>query len=249
MTDLDGPQADLKDMLSASRRCVVFTGAGISTQSGIPDYRSPGGLWSRYRPIEFDDFVASEDSRREYWRRKFDTHEAIVRAQPNEGHLAIAELQRRGTVVAVITQNVDGLHGACAPSAESVIELHGNTTYATCLRCAKRYELEPIRQAFLADGSLPVCDDCGAPVKTATISFGQAMPTAQVARAEGYTLDCDLFLAVGSSLRVQPAASLPVLAKRNGARLVILNREPTELDVIADLVLHAEIGPTLHSVL
>ena len=242
-------QADLRGMLTASRRCVVFTGAGISTQSGIPDYRSPGGLWSRYRPVEFDDFLASEEARREYWRRKFDTHDAIVRAQPNEGHLAIAELQRRGTVIAVITQNVDGLHGVCAPSAESVIELHGNTTYAACLGCAKRYELEPIRRAFLADGSLPVCDDCGAPVKTATISFGQAMPTAEVARAEGYALDCDLFLAIGSSLRVQPAAGLPILAKRNGARLVILNREATELDVIADLVLHAEIGPTLHSVL
>ena len=148
-------------MLSASRRCVVFTGAGISTQSGIPDYRSPGGLWSRYRPVEFGDFLASEAARREYWRRKFDTHDAIAEAEPNEGHLAIAELQRRGTVIAVITQNVDGLHGACAPSAESVIELHGNTTFATCLGCAKRYELEPIREAFLTDESLPVSEDAG----------------------------------------------------------------------------------------
>ena len=245
----DAAGAGLRDMLEASRRCVVFTGAGISTESGIPDYRSPGGIWSRYQPIEFDAFLASEEARRDYWQRKFDTHETIVQAQPNEGHLAIAELQRRGKVAVVITQNVDGLHLSCAPGEDSVIELHGNTTYAACLACEKNYDLEPIRQRFLADGSLPVCEACGALVKTATISFGQPMPKAVLERAERHARACDLFLAIGTSLRVRPAADLPVLAKRNGARLVIANREPTALDGIADLVLHSEIGPTLRSAL
>lgn len=245
----DTAGAGLRDMLEASRRCVVFTGAGISTESGIPDYRSPGGIWSRYQPIEFDAFLASEEARRDYWQRKFDTHETIVQAQPNEGHLAIAELQRRGKVAVVITQNVDGLHLSCAPGEDSVIELHGNTTYAACLACEKKYDLEPIRQRFLADGSLPVCETCGALVKTATISFGQPMPKAALERAERHARGCDLFLAIGTSLRVRPAADLPVLAKRNGARLVIANREPTALDGIADLVVHAEIGPTLQSAL
>jgi NAD-dependent deacetylase len=239
----------LRVLLQASRRAVVFTGAGISTESGIPDYRSPGGIWSKYRPVDFQEFVASEHARREYWQRKFDTHETVVQAKPNRGHLAIAELMRRGKVVCVITQNIDGLHQASGVPRERVIELHGNTTYAHCLSCGEEYDLEPIRRRFLADRTLPECAVCGGLVKTATISFGQAMPQEEMRRATAEARTCDLFLAVGSSLKVYPAAGLPALARQAGARLVIINREQTDLDELADLVLNAEIGPTLEAAL
>ena len=232
-------------MLDSSRRAVVFTGAGISTESGIPDFRSPGGIWSKYTPIEFQDFVASEDARRQYWDRKFATHQAVQQAEPNRGHRAVAALVKSGKVSCVITQNVDGLHQRSGVPDDMLIELHGNTTYANCLECGEHYELEPIRQAFLEDGTLPRCRVCGGIVKTATISFGQAMPEAAMRRAEEEALRCDLFLGIGSSLVVYPAAGIPVVAKRNGARLVIINREPTQVDDLADLVLNMEIGPTL----
>jgi NAD-dependent deacetylase len=239
------PVEQLRERLMACSRGVVFTGAGISTDSGIPDFRGPGGLWTKYRPIDFREFLASEEARREYWRRKFATHDTIVQAEPNEGHRAIAELYARGKVSAVITQNVDGLHQASGVPADRVIELHGNTTFAHCLDCERNYELEPIRQAFLADDVLPVCERCGGMVKTATISFGQAMPERAMQRAHEETLACDLFLAIGSSLTVYPAAGFPAVAKQSGADLVIVNRERTELDDLADLVVRAEIGPTL----
>ncbi len=239
----------LREMLEASLRGVVFTGAGISTESGIPDFRSPGGIWSKYRPIEFGEFIASKEARREYWRRKFATHGTVAEAKPNQGHLAVAELVKRGKVSAVITQNIDGLHQASGVPTERVVELHGNTTYAHCLDCGKEYDLDPIRDAFLADETLPVCAACGGMVKTATISFGQAMPEAEMERAKEETLGCDLFLAVGSSLVVYPAAGFPALAKESGAGLVIINREPTGLDALADLVINAEIGATLGAAL
>ncbi len=235
----------LRDLIDSSRRVVVFTGAGISTESGIPDFRSPGGIWSRHKPIYFEDFLASQAKRREYWRLKFVVDRDIREAKPNDGHLAVAKLVRSGKAALVITQNVDGLHQASGIPEEQVIELHGNTTYAACLDCGTRFELAPIRAAFERDESLPVCDRCAGIVKTATISFGQAMPPEAMRRAEEATLACDLFLAVGSSLVVYPAAGFPELARRNGARLVILNRDPTPLDSLADLVMNAEIGPTL----
>jgi len=235
----------LRELIAASRRAVVFTGAGISTESGIPDFRSPGGIWSRHKPVYFDDFMASEARRRDYWRLKFLVDRDIREAKPNTGHLAVAKLVRSGKVGHVITQNVDGLHQASGIPEGQVIELHGNTTYATCLDCGKRFELGPIRTAFERDESLPACDRCRGIVKTATVSFGQAMPPDAMRRAEEATLACDLFLAVGSSLVVYPAAGFPELARRSGARLVILNRDPTPLDALADLVLNTEIGPTL----
>ena len=232
-------------MLLASSRGAVFTGAGVSTESGIPDFRGPGGIWSKYRPIDFREFLASEEARREYWRRKFATHEAIVQAKPNRGHQAIAELLKLGKLSAVITQNIDGLHQASGVPKDRVIELHGNTTYAHCLDCDQEYDLEPIRQAFLVHDTLPVCELCGGVVKTATISFGQSMPETAMRRAHEETVACDLFLAIGSSLTVYPAAGFPALAKEHGANLVIINRERTGLDDLADLVIRAEIGPTL----
>ncbi len=193
--------------------------------------------------------MASAQARREYWRRKFATHDTVAEAKPNRGHLAVAEMVERGKVSAVITQNIDGLHQASGVPTARVIELHGNTTYAHCLDCGKEYDLGPIRGAFLADETLPLCAACGGVVKTATISFGQAMPEAEMQRARQETLGCDLFLAVGSSLVVYPAAGFPALAKESGAGLVIINREPTGLDALADLVINAEIGPTLGAAL
>jgi NAD-dependent deacetylase len=237
--------ARLKHLLANAQRVVVFTGAGISTESGIPDFRSPGGIWTKYQPIDFRDFMASAEMRREAWRRKFATEATIKQAEPNRGHRAVEKLVRLGKVASVITQNVDGLHQASGVPDDKVIELHGNTTYARCLDCNRRYELEAIRDEFLKSERPPVCGDCGGHVKTATISFGQAMPEVEMERAREETLACDLFLAIGSSLVVYPAAGFPALAKRNGAQLVIVNRDPTDLDELADLVLNLEIGPTL----
>jgi NAD-dependent deacetylase len=238
----------LRSMIEESKRGVVFTGAGISTESGIPDFRSPGGIWTQYKPIDFRDFMASEEMRRESWRRKFASDAVMKKAQPNKGHLAVAKLVQQGTVSSVITQNIDGLHQLSGVPDDKVIELHGNTTYAACLNCGKRYELEDIRKVFDKDETLPACDQCSGIIKTATISFGQAMPLDEMKAAENETMACDLFLAIGSSLVVYPAAGFPELARRNGARLVILNRDPTPLDEIADLALHSEIGPTLSAV-
>jgi NAD-dependent deacetylase len=235
----------LRDYLNQAGRIVVFTGAGISTESGIPDFRSPGGLWTKHQPIYFEDFMASEEMRRESWRRKMALDEAFGKAKPNQGHRAIAELHRREKLLKVITQNIDGLHQAAGVPEADVIELHGSTHYAKCLECEKRFEIAPILEAFRRDETLPVCDDCGGIVKTATISFGQPMPLLPMRQAEEASLGCDLFLAIGSSLVVYPAAGFPLLAKRNGATLVIVNREPTEQDALADLVLNAEIGLTL----
>ena len=235
----------LKEAIDSARRIVAFTGAGISTESGIPDFRSPGGIWTRYQPIYFDDFMVSEEMRRESWRRKFATDETMVKAEPNAGHRALAKLVEQGRMSAIITQNIDGLHQRSGVPDAKVIELHGNTTYASCLDCGHRHELEPIRKAFLGSGKLPLCEKCDGIVKTATISFGQAMPEIQMARAQDETMNCDLFIVLGSSLVVYPAAGFPHIAKRKGAKLVIVNREATDQDDDADLVIHAEIGPTM----
>jgi NAD-dependent deacetylase len=240
-----GSVQGLAELLSTSRRTVVFTGAGISTESGIPDFRSPGGIWTRYQPIDFQAFLSSDEARREAWRRKFATQGVLDEATPNRGHRAVAALVRRGTASVVITQNIDGLHQRSGVPEHKVIELHGNTTYARCLDCGRRHELDPIRLVFERTGEPPTCAGCGGWVKTATISFGQPMPEEAMQRARRETLAADLFLVLGSSLVVFPAAEFPALAKQNGAALAIVNREPTHLDRIADLVLHAEIGVTL----
>ncbi|HEY1838495.1 MAG TPA: Sir2 family NAD-dependent protein deacetylase [Rhizomicrobium sp.] len=241
----DTRAAELTAMLRASRRAVVFTGAGISTESGIPDFRSPGGIWTKMAPIDFQDFMASPAMRKEAWRRRFAMDETFESVKPNAGHRAVAELVERGIVSHVITQNIDNLHQESGVPDSKVIEVHGNTRYAKCLECGQRVELEPIRAYFEMHGEPPDCQACGGIVKTATISFGQAMPEQEMARAERATRECDLFIVLGSSLVVYPAAGFPLMAKRGGARLAIVNREPTEQDRFADLTIHAEIGPTL----
>ncbi len=242
-----GP-GDLARAIELARKVVVFTGAGISTESGVPDFRSPGGVWSRMTPIRFQEFVGDESRRRESWTRTFSGAARWTGARPNAGHAAVARLVTQGKVTAVITQNVDNLHQDSGVPAEKIVELHGNAHYARCLACGLRHEYEDFREAFLQLGVIPTCRDCGGLVKPATISFGQPMPSEPMARAEAAALDCDLFLVLGSSLVVYPAAGFPLLAKRNGARLAIVNREPTDQDVHADLVLHDEIGPVMSQV-
>jgi NAD-dependent deacetylase len=238
----------LARLIDDAARVVVFTGAGISTESGIPDFRSPGGVWSRMKPIYFQDFVASEERRREAWTRAFNGAAGWTGRSPNAGHDAVARLLAAGKVASVITQNVDNLHQDSGIPDERVIELHGNASYATCLTCGLRHELHHLKPAFVERGEIPACRACGNLVKTATISFGQPMPEGPMARAEAETLACDLFLVLGSSLVVYPAAGFPLLAKRNGAGLVIVNREATEQDPYADLVLHEEIGPLMSAI-
>jgi NAD-dependent deacetylase len=252
MTETSPPDdrdvAALARLIAQARRAVVFTGAGISTESGIPDFRSPGGVWTSMAPIDFESFLASEAARRESWRRRFDSDKVMREAQPNRGHRAVAALVRRGKVAAVITQNIDGLHQASGLTDAQVIELHGNTTYARCLDCAARYEIDALRAAFERDGTAPRCGRCHGFVKTATVSFGQAMPPEAMRRAQEETVAADLFLVVGSSLVVYPAAGFPGLAKRNGAALAIVNREATPLDAIADVVVNRAIGDVLGDV-
>jgi NAD-dependent deacetylase len=236
--------AALARLLIAAQRAVVFTGAVISTESGIPDFRSPGGVWSKMKPIMFQDFVRSREARNEAWTRVFNKTAGWVGAKPNAGHLAVAALVTSGKASSIITQNVDNLHQDSGAPAEQVIELHGNAAYAKCLECGARHELDDLELPWRRGEDL-VCMHCAGLLKTATISFGQPMPEAQMARATLEAEECDLFLVLGSSLVVRPASGLPLIAKEGGAKLIIVNREPTDLDWCADLVLNTEIGPLM----
>lgn len=242
ITDEAEAQAYLGHAFADAARAVVFTGAGISTESGIPDFRSPGGVWSRMEPIYFDDFLASEAARLEDWRRRFDMLARFRAAAPNAAHRAIARLVDAGIVGAVITQNIDGLHQRAGVPADRLIELHGNGTRAACLDCRRPRGLDGLEEEIAASGRSPRCAACGGLVKMEIISFGQAMPEQEMARAGESTLEADLFVAIGSSLVVYPAASFPLVAKRNGARLAIVNREPTEQDGFADALVRTPIG-------
>ncbi len=222
----------------------VFTGAGISTECGVPDYRSPGSPWRVHRPIGFKDFLADPAQRAEAWRRKFAMDDLYAGARPGRGHRAIARWAEQGPVGAVITQNIDGLHQAAGLPQDKLIELHGNGTYAACLSCGMRYALAPIRAAFERDDTLPLCA-CGGIVKSGSIAFGQSLVEVDIGRAAGAALDCDLFLILGSTLLVRPASRFPELALRHGARLAIVNREPTPLDHVAVATIHADIGEVL----
>jgi NAD-dependent deacetylase len=243
--DLETAISRLRGLVDEVERIVPFTGAGISTECGIPDFRSPGGLWSKNQPIPFDAFLASQDMRNEAWRRRFAMEENFAGAKPGRGHRALANLYRAGKVTGVVTQNIDNLHQMSGIAPHDVVELHGNTTYAVCLDCARRYELSWVSQEFSRGNHCAPDCACGGYIKTATVSFGQSMPAEAMARAEELTRDCDLLLAIGSSLVVWPAAGFPLMAKRNGAALVIINREPTEFDVLADLVVRHDIGDVL----
>lgn len=240
---------ELAGLVQRARRAVVFTGAGVSTESGIPDFRSPGGFWTRYKPIDFKDFMNSPETRLEAWKRFLVIRETIGEAKPGRGHEAIASLVGRGHVSHVITQNIDGLHEVSGVPRDQIIEIHGNGTYALCLSCGLRHEIGWVKEVIARMDRAPSCTACGGIVKSATISFGQSMPEQEMADARAATFNADLFLAVGSSLQVFPAAGFPVMAKQNRTPLIILNREPTGLDGIADLVINAEIGAVMTALL
>jgi NAD-dependent deacetylase len=243
--DVTAAVSRLRALIDDASVIVPFTGAGISTECGIPDFRSPGGIWTKMRPIDFSDFVASQEARDESWRRRFAMEDQFGGAKPGRGHRALASLYRAGKSPGVITQNIDNLHQASGISPEHVVELHGNTTYARCLDCAARYELVWVRHFYEAAGRAPSCTACGGHIKTATVSFGQAMPQDEMRHAEELAREADLFIAIGSSLVVWPAAGFPLMAKRSGARLVIINREETDFDEAADLVVRHDIGAVL----
>jgi NAD-dependent deacetylase len=234
-----------------SRKMVIFTGAGLSTESGIPDFRSPGGVWDRYNPEDFyfQNFIAGEASREKYWQMATEMYGPMKKAQPNLAHLAIAEMEKLGKLDCVITQNIDGLHFKAGNSEEKVIQLHGTAMHVTCLSCKKRYDRDDIQERIKQGQKAPRCDDCGGILKPATISFGQSMPEKETQEAYRRSSLSDLFIVIGSSLVVQPAASMPMIAKQSGAKLVILNRDPTPSDDMADIVINGQAGPTMASIL
>ena len=231
----------LEELIKKSKKLVFFTGAGISTNSGIPDFRGPKGVWKTSTPIYFQDFITSKDKRIESWQRKFGNELSIDSALPNEGHKKIAKIMQIKNSF-LITQNVDNLHQNSGVEEEKISELHGNATYAKCLECNKRYELRDLKKQFLETNEPPSCSTCGGLIKTATISFGQAMPKREMQISQKKAIESDLFICIGTSLAVFPAADLPVLAKETGSTLVILNNEPTQMDKYADLVINRDIS-------
>jgi NAD-dependent deacetylase len=239
------------DMIIQSKKLVVFTGAGMSTESGISDFRSPGGVWSRFDPSEFtfQKFLSSEESREKYWEFSTSSWGEMAAAQPNPGHHAIAELDSIGKLDCVITQNIDGLHQRSGIPEEKVIELHGTARWVSCLECGQRYPREQIQDRLKGGIKVPRCDSCGGIMKPATISFGQAMPERETREAENRAATCDLFLVAGSSLVVYPAAQMPLIAKDSGARLIIINLTPTPHDPHADIVIHDKTGPALSQII
>jgi NAD-dependent deacetylase len=240
MTDLLDQVAQ---WLGAARRAVALTGAGISTESGIPDFRSPGGVWSRYRTVYYEEFLADPAARDEYWRQKAEAHQEFAAAQPNAGHRVLADWERTGRLRGVVTQNIDGLHQLAG--SQAVLELHGTAREAACLVCGHREPVDAHVDAFRRTGRAPACPACGGPFKHATVSFGQALPHDVLAEAQRWSAQADLLLAIGSSLVVTPAAELPLATVRRGGRLVIINRDPTPLDRVAAAVLPLSIGAAL----
>jgi NAD-dependent deacetylase len=242
MTD-DGTIEKVAEWLAAAKSAVAFTGAGISTESGIPDFRSPGGVWSKYRTVYYQEFLESADARYEYWRQKCEAHREFGAAKPNAGHRVLADWEAAGRIRGVITQNIDELHQHAG--SQRVLELHGTARRATCLECEARYDIEPLIEKFFAEDAVPTCAACDGILKHATVSFGQPLPAEVFMEAARWSRSADLFLAIGSSLVVTPAADLPQLAKERGARLVIINRDSTPLDTIADAKITGSIGDVL----
>ena len=225
-----------------STAVVFFTGAGISTDSGVPDFRSPGGVWTKYQPVLFQDFLASESARLQHWRLKKATYELFKTVKPNLAHYAIRDFEQRGRLLGLITQNIDGLHKLAGVSDEKLVELHGTDRLVTCLQCARRYEPAEVYENLGEEFTAPTCGECGGFLKSANVSFGQSMPVEAMQRAQGWSERAEIFIVIGSSLQVQPAASFPVIAKRSGALLAIVNRDETPLDDLADFVHHGPIG-------
>jgi NAD-dependent deacetylase len=241
------PIAKIAAKIKEGGNNVVFTGAGISTESGIPDYRSQGGIWDKFRPVYFDEFMSSKEARIEYWRRWVELYRGIVQARPNPAHLALAGLHDMGLLQAVVTQNVDGLHQESGLPDEKIIELHGNTRRIRCMSCRQVIPIENVQQRLKAGDPAPECE-CGGYLKPDTISFGQAMPVAEVEKAVALSKGSDFFMVVGSTLVVQPAAHMPYYAKNNGAFLAVINLSETPCDEMCDVLIRDKAGQVLQEI-
>ena len=241
----------LAGLLAQAGKVVIFTGAGFSTESGVPDFRSPGGVWDHFdsSQLNYQNFLGSERIRQEYWRMHRMMWETIRDAEPNAGHFAVNDLDKLGKLDVIVTQNTDGLHQAAGVPDEKVLEIHGTMKWVDCLDCGKRYPRARVHDKMLAGELIPLCDSCKGLLKPATIAFGQSMPEYETRAAEEHSADCDVLIAAGSSLVVYPAAQMPVLAKRNGAKLVILNLTETPHDGYADIVIREKTGETLSRVM
>jgi NAD-dependent deacetylase len=237
------------ELIAAARKLVVFTGAGISTESGIPDFRSPGGIWSRFDPEDFtyQKFVSDPEARRKQWRMLGEGH-LTTNAQPNLAHYAIAELDRLGKLDCVITQNVDCLHHKAGVPAKKVFELHGNVQWAVCLSCGRRYPFEHIKARWEGGEEIPDCEECGGMLKPDAVLFGEALPQEVLQEASQRSSDCDLFIVVGSTLIVYPAAYMPIYAVRGGARLIIVNLSDTPMDAQAAVLIRAMAGEAMSKI-
>ena len=242
---------ELARLLRESDNTVVLTGAGISTESGIPDFRSPGGIWDRYDPEEFifPRFMATRESRARYWRMSRDFYEVIRAAQPNPAHYALARLESWGKLAAVITQNIDRLHHRAGSSPDRVIELHGTVFTLSCLSCGKQYDRDEVERRVGDEPDLPTCPGCRGFLKPDTVSFGQSLPEEQLRRALDLARSCSLFLVIGSSLVVNPAAQLPLIAGRHGAGLALIGLQPTPVDEMVHLNIRGKAGQILPAVL
>jgi NAD-dependent deacetylase len=243
MASTNVPWRTLATLLRHSQNTVIITGAGISTESGIPDFRSPGGVWARYQPVRFPDFLTSAAARVDYWRQKSEGHEQIMRARPNTGHAMLAAWEQRGLIRGVITQNIDGLHQLAGNA--NVLELHGTAREVACLGCRFRAAADPYVTEFTRTQNVPTCPRCGGLLKHATISFGQQLPLDVLSAADRWCRQAELVFVLGSSLTVSPAADLPRIAVGCGARLIIINRTETPLDKIATVVLRENLGESL----
>ncbi len=232
--------------LSSARCAIAFTGAGISTASGIADFRSPGGVWTRYRTVYYDEFLNDENARREYWRMKKELYPEFAAAKPNPGHFALARLEQAGLVKGIITQNIDGLHTEAG--SRHVLEIHGTGKYVECINCGKRWPAKEIFDQYKDRDDVPTCDRCQGLLKPATVSFGQMLPEDVISEAQQLCEDTDCLLAIGSSLVVEPAASLPVHAKDTGGFLAIINRDATPVDDLADVVIRDPIDQALSAI-
>jgi NAD-dependent deacetylase len=245
--DVDRAVEKLIALARGRHRIVAFTGAGISTDSGIPDYRGPGGVWEQRRPPTVGDFLENAETRRAYWRRRRHDYPLLAARQPNAGHLALAALERAGSLLAVITQNIDGLHQKAGNAPERVLELHGTSHLIRCTNCGRTWSGMEIARRLEAGEVEPACVVCGGILRSATVLFGEPLPKEALDRSVAAARNCDLMLVVGSSLVVNPAARLPLVAKQSGAALAIVNRTPTALDDTADVHVLGEAASTLRA--
>src|SRR2546421_3039397 len=236
---------DAAELLQHASRIVSLTGAGISTESGIPDFRSPGSVWQLQTPVSYHDFINKAESRQQYWQTRYQLSSQVKEARPNAAHRALVDLERRGLLLGVITQNFDGLHQDAGNSEERVIELHGTSRAAACTLCGARSSITELQERVDAGAVDPRCPACGGFLKAATILFGQRVPDTELARARELAAACDLFIVVGSSLKVMPAAMLPRLALSRNVPLIIINLQPTSLDSSADVALAEKAGLAL----